>query len=130
MESKNISSSILTNDGQKIEFNISPDVEATVSLYREQREELLPVIEEVGITEEVYELIESRSLMISETCRQMYALGTPDEFGLVLYEMIAWRQLIPREENGERRGSTDVYLVCQGEFRGSIPYVPASIVYA
>lgn len=110
--------------------NISPDVEATVSLYRSQREELLPVIEEVGITQEVYELIESRSLMIAETFRQLYSLGTPCEIELALEEMISWRQLIPRDENGERRGSTDVYRVCQGEFRGSIPYVPTSIVYA
>ena len=83
--------------------NISPDVEATISLYREQRKDLLPVIEEVGITDSVYDLVESRSLMLASLFQQLYLLGTPCEKDLALEEMIAWRRLLPRNERGERR---------------------------
>ena len=53
--------------------NISPDVESTITLYRDTRKALLPVIEESGITDEVYELVESRSLMLASLFQSLYS---------------------------------------------------------
>ena len=106
--------------------NISPDVESTITLYRDTRKALLPVIEESGITDEVYELVESRSLMLASLFQSLYSEWRTDAEA-VLEEMIAWRRLLPRNEKGERRGSADVHQVCQGDYQKGIPYVPSFV---